>query len=90
MQEMISSLHLSTALIYDVLRQWSLYLNRYVVVFVSKKMEAPGSNISFLLDPILVELEGGRYVVPILPGPLAELFARRRISVGGGNCVQRG
>ena len=44
----------------------------------SEVVEALGSSIPFSLEPILVELEGGRYIVPILPISLAKLIAGRR------------
>ena len=39
---------------------------------------APGATVPFLLEPILLELEGGHYVGPILPMPLAGLASGRR------------
>ena len=51
----------------------------------SKVLEALGENTPFSLKQILVELEGGSYVGPIRPGPLAELLAGRRPAGGGGN-----
>ena len=41
-QGMISSPHLSMKLLSNVLRQWSLYLNRYMAVSASESLEAPG------------------------------------------------
>ena len=46
-------------------------------------MEAPGASVPFSLKPILIELERGRYIGPILPASLANLVAGRR-PVGGG------
>ena len=40
--------------------------------------------VLLLLDPILLELESGRYVGPLLPLPLAKLFSGRRGGGGGG------
>ena len=37
--------------------------------------EAPGDSIPFYLEPILVDLEGGRYISPIIPASLSDLFA---------------
>ena len=49
----------------------------------SEVAEAPGASAPSPLKPILVELEGGRYIVPILAVSLADLVAGRR-STGGG------
>ena len=46
----------------------------------SEVEEAPGARVCFSLEPILVELEGGRYIGPILPASLADLVAGRRPS----------
>ena len=54
----------------------------FVTSSASDALEDPGGNFPILLDPILVELEGGRYWVPILPVPLADLLTGRSI-VGG-------
>ena len=80
-QGMISSLHPATTIIYDVSWRWILYLNRCVDASALEALEAPGVNIPFTLDPILLKLEGGRYVVPVLPGPLSDLIAGRRPGV---------
>ena len=82
-QGMITSPHLATTVIYDVSRLCSLYLNRCVTASSSEDVGAPGSTVPFLLEPILLELEGGRYVGPLFPLPLAELVSRRR---GGNGC----
>ena len=37
----------------------------------------PGEMVPFSIGPILLELDGGSYVGPILLGALAELFIRR-------------
>ena len=37
-------------------------------------LEAPGYTVPFNLDPILLDMEGGRYVGPILPGVLKDLI----------------
>ena len=71
---MISYSHIHTTLLYDVSRRWSLYLNRCVAELASDEFEAPGANIPFFLKPILVEIEGGHYVGPILIGPLVDLL----------------
>ena len=72
-------------LIYNVLWRWSLYLNRCVAVSASEDLDDPGSNVPFFLNPILVELEGRRYVSLILPIPLADLLVGRRMEGGSGN-----
>ena len=48
----------------------------------SKVVEAPGGSVPFSIKTILDYLEGGRYIVPILPISLASLIAGRR-SAGG-------
>ena len=75
MQGMISSPHLATKLLFDVSRRRSQYLNRCVAASASEVEEAPGASAPFSLEPILVELEGGRYNGPILPASLADLVA---------------
>ena len=51
-------------------------------------VEAPGASAPFSIKPILINLEGGRYVGPILPGPLADLLAGiwKTGGSGGGRC----
>ena len=39
--------------------------------------DAPGASVPFSLKPILVELERGSYIGPILPAALADLDAGR-------------
>ena len=55
-QGMITSPHLATTLLYDVLRRWSLYLNRCMTASPSEDVGAPGAMVPFLLHPILLEL----------------------------------
>ena len=83
---MISSPHLATTLIFNVLRRWNLYLNRCVAVSASESLDAPGCLAPFSLDPILADLEGGRYLRLILPMALGDLVSRSsgRCSGGGG------
>ena len=85
---MISSCHLAITLLFDVSRQWSLYLNRCVAALVPESLDALGSNVPFSLKPIMVKLEGGRYIVPILPTSLSELVANT--DGRGGDSVSRG
>ena len=51
----------------------------------SEALEDPGANTSFSLMQILVEIKGGRYVGPILPGLLEDLLPGERLDEGGGN-----
>ena len=44
----------------------------------SEALEDPGSNIPFLFEPILVEIEGTHYVCLIVPRPLADLLALKK------------
>ena len=74
-QEMNTSLHISTTLLYNVSRRWLLYLNRCVTASSSEAVGATGSTVPFLVEPILLKLEGGRYMGPLLPATLAELVS---------------
>ena len=56
-------------------QQWILYLNRCVAASATEALEAPGVNTPFFLESILVDLEGGRYVGPILPIQLTDLVS---------------
>ena len=51
----------------------------------SEALEATGAIIPFSLNPILVELESGCYVGPILMGPLVDLLAGLILTIGGRN-----
>ena len=75
LQGIISSPRLATILLFDVSRWWIQYLNRCVVVSDSKVVEAPGGSVPFSLEPILVEREGGHYIIPIRPASLSDLVA---------------
>ena len=75
---MISSPHLATTLLYDVSQRWSQYLNRCVAALDSEVVEALGASVPFSIEQILVELEGGHYIGPILLISLANLVAGRR------------
>ena len=85
-QGMIPSPHLATPLLFDVSRQWSLYLNRCVAASASESLDAPGCQVYFSLEPILAYLEGGKCVGPIIPTALGDLVSRSsgRGSGGGG------
>ena len=65
-------------LLYDVLRRCILYLNRCVAASSAAVVGARRDSVPFSLKPILVNMEGGRYVGPILPGPLMELLTGRQ------------
>ena len=41
----------------------------------SEDVGAPGAMVPLSLDPILLGLEGGQYVGPLLPVPLAEMVS---------------
>ena len=58
-----------------MLRRWSQYLNRCVSALASDVVEALGARISFSLELIMVNLEGGRYIGPILPVSLTDFVA---------------
>ena len=83
-QGMIPSPHLATTLLSNVLWRWSLYLNRCVAASASESLDAPGCQVPFSLEPILAELEGGRYVGTILPPALVDLVSRANGRGGGG------
>ena len=70
----------AAAALYDVSWRWIQYLKRCVAA--SEVEEAPGASVPFSLKPILVELEGGRYIGPILPAALADLVSGRRPAGG--------
>ena len=91
-QEKISPPQLDMPLIYNVSQRWSLYLNRCVDASASEAQEAPGTNTPFTMEPILLELKGGCYMGPILPGDLVDLLGGRRPggSNGGGGGKVRG
>ena len=51
----------------------------------SEALETLMTNTPFLLESILMEPEGWRYVVPILPGSLLDILAGRRQTVSSGS-----
>ena len=83
MQGIISSPHLATKLLCDVSQWWIHYLNRCMSASASKVVEAPGASVRFSLKPILVEMEGGRYIVLTLPVSLVDLVTGRRPAIRG-------
>ena len=74
MQGVISSPHLATKILFNALLRWSLYLSMCVTALASESLDAPGCHITFSIKPILVDMEGGRYVGPILPAALADVL----------------
>ena len=52
--------------------------------WLGEGVEAPGASVPLSLEPILVDMEGGRYISPIRPSYLVDLSAGRW-SVGGGS-----
>ena len=66
--------YLAMKLIYDVSWWWILYLNRCVSALTYGALEDRGDNVTFSLETIIVELEGGRYLDPIIPVPLADII----------------
>ena len=73
-----------------MLQRWSQYLNMCMPASSSELLEAPGASIPFSFELILVDLEGGRYAGPILPGSLEDLLAGRRAAGGSGSGSGRG
>ena len=55
-----------------------MYMNKSSV----EDLVGPGETVPFLLNTILLELEGGRYVGPIFPAALADLVSERSWLVG--------
>ena len=47
----------------------------YVAASALEGVDVLGPRAPFSRKPILVKLEGGKYVGPILPGPLSDLLA---------------
>ena len=86
---MISSLHLATTLIFDVSWWWSLYLNRCVAELASESLDAPGCHTPLSIEPILAEPEGIRYMGPILPASLVELFHKNGGGGDGGATAEK-
>ena len=81
---MISSPHLATALLFDVLRRWILYLNRCVAASTLESLDAPGCQVPFSLEPILADLYGGQYLGPIPLMASGDLVSRACGRGGGG------
>ena len=85
---MITSSHLATTLLYDVLQRWPLYLNMRMTALSSEDVGAPRATVPFLVEPILLDLEGGRYVGLLIPANLVDLVSMRRVdgrNGGSGN-----
>ena len=43
----------------------------------------PRETVPFLVEPILIDMEGGRYMGPLLTATLAEIISTRRDGGGG-------
>ena len=84
-QVVITSPHVFTTLLYNVSWWWSLYLTSCVATLASEALVAPGSSVPFLIEPTLVDIDGGRYVGPIFLVPLADLLPGQSMVGGGGN-----
>ena len=91
MQGMISSPHLSTTLIFDVSRRWSLYLNRCVAASASESLYAPGVTSPSRLRWSWQRWVGGQYVGPILPVSVVDLVHNNggRGSGGGSTTAKK-
>ena len=97
MQGIISSPHLATIIIYNMLQRWSQYFNSCMAASASDVVEVPGSRVPFSIKPIMVELGGGCYIRQILTIFLADLVAGRRSAGvgatrgggGGGSSIQK-
>ena len=88
-QGVISSPHIATTLLFDLSRQWSLYLNKCMSESASEPLDTSGSHVTFSLDKILSDLDGGRYVGPILLASLADLVHMTVRGGGGANSKKR-
>ena len=89
-QGVISYHHLDTTLLFELLRQWRQYLNRCVAASAYEVVEALGASAPFSLEPIMVDLEEGCYICPILPASMTDLIrtagrSAPKSSGGGGN-----
>ena len=58
-------------------------INQCIMASYSEDVGLPGATVPFFIHTILLDLEGGRYVGPLLPGSLAYLVSGR-CSIGGG------
>ena len=84
-QGMISSPHLATTLLFDLLRRWTLYLNRCVAESASEPFDTSGSHVPFLLETIMADLDGGWCMGPILLLFLTDLVHMTSGGGGGAN-----
>ena len=89
---MIESPRLVTTPLFGMSRFWVLYVNRYMLVSSLDNLGYPMLMVPFSLEPILLGLEGGKYMGPILPEAFAELISEERTTQrlpgggsGGGN-----
>ena len=47
-----------------------MYLKKCVTASSSEEVGAPGAMVPFLVEPILLDLEGGGHVGPLLPATI--------------------
>ena len=81
---MIKTPHLAMTQLFDASIRWSLYLNPCVTALSSEDVGVPGAMMQFSMEPILLKLEGGKYVGPLLPDTLEYLVSERRGGGGSG------
>ena len=74
-QVVITSPHLSITLLYDLLRRYRLYLNRCMMASSLELLGVPRKTVHFSLEPVLLYMEGGFYVGPLLIGTLVDLVS---------------
>ena len=51
-----------------------MYLNRCVAAPSSENIGVLGATVTFLVEPILLKMECGRYEVSISPATLADIY----------------
>ena len=73
---MITQPHLSTTLLYDVSKMWSMHLNICVSASSLEDVGVPGEMGTLSIYPILLDLDSGRYMEPLLPDTMSELVSR--------------
>ena len=66
-QGVLMSPHLETMIIFGVSHWFLHYLNWYVVAMALEYLAAPNYAVPFSLDPVLQEMEVGRYFDPTPP-----------------------
>ena len=60
-----------------------MYLNMCMEASSYENVGAPRAAVPFYLEPILLDLEDKRYMVPLLQATLAELFIGRHGGISG-------